>query len=104
MNYAIVEIGGRQVWVEKDRYFLTNKLDLSPGTRIELKRVIVVNNEGEFALGQPYLPEVKVTGQVIEHLKGPKLRTFKMKSKKKYRRRAGHRQNLTKLRIIDISV
>ena len=83
MEYAIVEIGGTQVWVQEGQYFVTNKISTTPGTNISLSRVLLINKNDELHLGYPYLKDKKVTGEIVEHFKGTKLIVYKMKSKKK---------------------
>jgi large subunit ribosomal protein L21 len=104
MEYAIVEIGGTQVWVQEGQYFVTNKISTTPGTNISLSRVLLINKNDELHLGYPYLTDKKVTGEIVEHFKGTKLIVYKMKSKKKYRRKKGHRQSMTKILINKIGV
>mgnify|MGYP001168360473 CR=1 FL=1 len=83
MEYAIVEIGGTQVWVQTGQHFITNKVPLTLGTSILLKRILMIKKADQLMLGFPYLNDVSITGTVIEHLTGPKLIIYKMKSKKK---------------------
>ena len=79
MEYAIVEIGGTQVWVQEGQYFVTNKISTTPGTNISLSRVLLINKNDELHLGYPYLTDQKVTGEIVEHFKGTKLIVYKMK-------------------------
>ena len=102
MEYAIIEIGGHQVWVEVGQHFITNKISTTPGSKITLNRVLLINKNGELQIGRPYLDSSKVMGEIIEHLRGSKIIVYKMKSKKKYRRKKGHRQEMTKLLIESI--
>nr|YP_009675042.1 ribosomal protein L21 [Rhizochromulina marina]QDH81893.1 ribosomal protein L21 [Rhizochromulina marina] len=104
MHYAIVEIGGRQIWVENGNYFFTDRLSIPPGTNVSLTRVLLANMDGKLHLGHPYLKTGAVVGEVLEHVQGPKLISYKMKSKKKYKRKQGHRQLLTKLLIKNITI
>ena len=69
MEYAIVEIGGHQVWVEEGQHFITNKILTTPGSKISINRVLLVNKNGNLHLGHPYLDSSKVTGEVVEHLR-----------------------------------
>ena len=100
MNYAIVEISGKQVWVENGKFYNLNYIATNPGNKILLNRVLMVNNNGNIQIGNPYLADVKIEATVLQHIKGPKLLVYKMKPKKKYRRKIGHRQQLTRL-IVD---
>jgi len=110
MEYAIIEIGGHQIWIEKGQHFIINKiltikhLELNPGSKINIKRILLVNKNSATYFGQPYLLHSVVQGQILEHLRGSKITVYKMKSKKKYRRKKGHRQEMTKLIINKIEI
>jgi large subunit ribosomal protein L21 len=104
MEYAIVEIGGHQVWVEEGQHFITNRIATTPRTTIQINRVLLINKSGKVHFGHPYLENGKVKGEIIEHLRGSKKTIYKMKSKKKYRRKKGHRQEMTKLMVNSIEI
>ena len=74
------------------------------GKEITLNRVLLVNNEGEILVGKPYLDSVKIKGKILEHLRGRKKIVYKMRPKKKTRKKQGHRQELTRVLIEDISI
>jgi large subunit ribosomal protein L21 len=102
MEYAIVEIGGHQVWVEEGKYFLTNRVSSSVGSNLLLNKILLIKKHEKADFGYPYLENSIVKAQILEHLRGPKINVYKMKSKKKYRRKIGHRQEITKLLITEI--
>jgi large subunit ribosomal protein L21 len=104
MKYAIVEISGRQFWIETGKYYDFNRISTELGKEITLNRVLLLNNEGEILIGKPYLESVKVKGKILEHLRGKKTIVYKMRPKKKTRRKQGHRQELTRVLIEDISI
>jgi len=104
MKYAIVEISGRQFWVETGKYYDLNRIPTQLGQEIILNRVLLLNNEGELLVGKPYLDQVKIKGKVLEHLRGRKTIVYKMRPKKKTRKKQGHRQELTRVLIEDISI
>ncbi len=104
MKYAIVEISGRQFWIETGKYYDLNRIPTELGKEIILNRVLLLNNEGEVLIGKPYLDTVKVKGKVLEHLRGQKKIVYKMRPKKKTRKKQGHRQELTRILIEDISI
>lgn len=104
MKYAIVEISGRQFWIETGKYYDFNRISTELGKEITLNRVLLLNNEGEVLIGKPYLDSVKVKGKILEHLRGKKTIVYKMRPKKKTRRKQGHRQELTRVLIEDISI
>ena len=104
MKYAIVEISGRQFWIEKGKYYDFNRIPTELGKQITLNRVLLLNNEGDLLIGKPYLESVKIKGKILEHLRGKKTIVYKMRPKKKTRKKQGHRQELTRVLIEDIII
>ena len=104
MKYAIVEISGRQFWIETGKYYDFNRISLDLGKQILLTRVLLFNNNGEISIGKPYLESVKIKGKILEHFRGKKTIVYKMRPKKKTRKKQGHRQNLTRILIEDIII
>jgi large subunit ribosomal protein L21 len=104
MKYAIVEISGRQFWIETGKYYDLNRIPAELGKEIILNRVLLVNNEGNLLIGKPYLEQVKVKGKILEHLRDRKKIVYKMRSKKKTRKKQGHRQELTRVLIEEINI
>lgn len=104
MKYAIVEISGRQFWIESGKYYDLNRIPTELGKEITLNRVLLLNNDGEILIGKPYLKSVKIKGKVLEHLRGRKTIVYKMRPKKKTRKKQGHRQELTRVLIEDIKI
>ena len=74
------------------------------GKKITLNRVLLLNDNGEVLIGKPYLDSVKITGKILEHLRGKKTIVYKMRPKKKTRKKQGHRQELTRVLIEDITI
>jgi large subunit ribosomal protein L21 len=99
MDYAIIEISGRQFWVEPEKYYTVNHLPLKLGTKLFLKRVLLINQKDKTEFGFPYLEKAKVEATILNHFSGKKILVYKMKPKKKYRRKNGYRQKLTRLLI-----
>ena len=104
MKYAIVEISGRQFWIETGRYYDFNRIPSELGKQITLNRVLLLNNEGKLLIGQPYLDSVKIKGKILEHIRGKKTIIYKMRPKKKTRKKQCHRQELTRVLIEDIII
>nr|WPV72509.1 ribosomal protein L21 [Navicula sp.]WPV72666.1 ribosomal protein L21 [Navicula sp.] len=104
MKYAIVEINGRQFWIETGKYYDFNRISTELGKQISLNRVLLLNNDGNLLIGQPYLDSVTIKGKILEHLRGKKTIVYKMRPKKKTRKKQGHRQELTRVLIEDISI
>jgi large subunit ribosomal protein L21 len=104
MKYAIIELSGKQFWIEKGKYYDFNKISTELGKQIILNRVLLLNNEGNILVGKPYLETVKIKGKILEHLRGKKTIVYKMRPKKKTRKKQGHRQDLTRILIEDIII
>jgi len=104
MRYAIVEISGRQFWIETGKYYDFNRIPIELGKEILLNRVLLLNDEGNISIGKPYLESVKIKGKILEHLRGRKTIVYKMRPKKKTRKKQGHRQDLTRVLIEDITM
>ena len=104
MKYAIVEISGRQFWIETGKYYNFNRIPSELGKQITLNRVLLLNNDGNVLIGQPYLDSVVINGKILEHLRGKKTIVYKMRPKKKTRKKQGHRQELTRVLIEDINI
>ena len=104
MKYAIVEISGRQFWIEKGKYYDFNRIPTELGKEISLNRVLLLNDGGDVRIGKPYLEDVQIKGKILEHLRGKKTIVYKMRPKKKTRRKQGHRQEITRVLIEDILV
>ena len=101
--YAIIKTGGKQYRVEEDHTIIVDLLALDEGSTFETDQVLLVKSgENEYKVGTPFVKDAKVAGIVLNHLKGKKIVVFKKKRRKGYRRKMGHRQNYTKVRITDI--
>lgn len=99
MDYAIVEISGRQFWIEPQKYYDINYMRLKHGTKLYLKKILLINKERNIQIGFPFIENVSVEGTILTHFSDKKIIVYKMKPKKKYRRKTGHRQILTRLFI-----
>ncbi len=102
--YAIIETGGKQYRVKEGDTITVERLGTEAGEDITLDRVLMVGGSGSTKIGTPVVDGASVTARVDEHFRGEKLVIFKMKPKKRYRRKTGHRQELTRLTIKDIVV
>ena len=101
--YAIVEIGGKQYKVEKDRFIYTNRLEGAEGSAVTFDNVLLLANNNQYQVGAPSVAGAKVTGKILEHLKDDKVVAFKKKRRKGFRKTVGHRQSLTKVLIETIA-
>jgi large subunit ribosomal protein L21 len=102
--HAIIETGGKQYKVEEGDILYIEKLPLEPDAKVEFDRVLAVFEGEKIKLGTPYVTGVKVVGSVIKQGKQKKIIVFKMKPKKTYRRKQGHRQAYTKIKIETVAV
>jgi large subunit ribosomal protein L21 len=102
--YAIVETGGKQYRVKPGDTLAVERLSGEPGETLDLDRVLLVagNGKDEARVGSPGVAGAVVRAEVVEHIRGQKIIVFRYKSKVRYRRKTGHRQSLTRLRITDI--
>ena len=100
--YAIIESCGKQYKVAEGDIVFFEKLDAEEGKQVTFDHVIFVSNEGNVQIGNPYVKGIKVEGKVVSHGKAKKIIVFKMKAKKNYRRKQGHRQPYTKVEITSI--
>lgn len=100
--YAVIESGGRHYRVAVGDTIDVEKVLAEKGTPIEIDRVVMVSGDAGVSIGKPVVEGAKVTATVSDHFRGPKLIVFKMKPKKRYRRKTGHRQSLTRLTIDSI--
>jgi large subunit ribosomal protein L21 len=99
-TYAVIESGGKQYRVEKGTSVLVDRLSVEEGDKVALRAVLYRDKE---VIAEPKeLEKVKVEATVAEHLRGPKVKVFKYKPKKGYRRRAGHRSELTRLEVTEL--
>ncbi len=101
--YAVIKSGGKQHKVSEGEEILLEKLSLDEGEVIEFSEVLAINKDGNLNVGKPLLEGAVVKGKVINHLKTKKITVIKMKRRKDYRKKQGHRQNLTKVKIESIS-
>ena len=100
--YAIVNINGVQTRVEPDAVIQVPRLAGEPGARLTFDQVLLLADGDSVAIGQPYLEGASLTAEVVEHFRGPKVRVFKYKRRNDYRKRRGHRDDLTRLRVTGI--
>jgi large subunit ribosomal protein L21 len=101
-TYAVIESGGKQYKVEKGTSLLVDRLSVKEGDKVALRPVLFRDKE---VVAKPReLEKVKVEATVAEHLRGPKIKVFKYKPKKGYRRRAGHRSELTRLEVTELKL
>ena len=99
--YAIVETGGKQYKVSADDIVKVEKLEANVGDKVNLNVLMLVDGS-KVVNGNPYVANAEVVAEVVEHGKGEKIVVFKYKAKKNYRRKQGHRQPYTALKIVSV--
>lgn len=101
--HAVIKTGGKQYRIEPGDELDVEKLgDVESGSEVTFEKVLAAGDGEDLEIGRPYLEDVSVTGEVLEHGRGPKKIVFKKKRKQGYRRKYGHRQPYTKVRIDEI--
>ena len=100
--FAVIKTGGKQYKVAKNDVIRVEKLDGQPGDVIDLSDVLMVDGEDGRKIGAPMVADARVTATVLEQARADKIIVFKKKRRQNYRRKAGHRQDLTVLRVTDI--
>lgn len=101
--YAIVEIAGQQFKVTQDQKVTVHRLNsLKEGDKVDFDKVLLVDNDGSIQVGTPVLESAKVSAEVVKHFRGEKVKVFKKKRRKGYKKLNGHRQDLTQLKITGI--
>jgi large subunit ribosomal protein L21 len=102
--YAVIETGGKQYRVEVGTELEVELLDVEPGKTITIERVLLVADGDESSIGRPLVADASVSAEVVNQTRGPKLISFKYRPKARSRVKKGHRQELTTLRIADITL
>ena len=102
--YAIIATGGKQYKVAPGDFLDVERLDGAAKDLIQLDQVLAVHSDTQFQIGRPLVKGVSVSAQIVDQLKGPKVINFKYKRRKGYHRKVGHRQQLTRIKIQEISL
>ena len=98
-NYAVIETGGKQYRVEEGTTLEVERLPAEEGKKVEFDQVLALHSGSELTIGTPLVAGAKVTGEVVDHHRGDKVIAFKKKRRKGYKRKVGHRQELTQVTI-----
>jgi len=101
-TFAIIKTGGKQYKVEQGHNIKIEKLDAKEGSEVVFNEVLLINKESDLKIGSPFLIDAKVTGKVLDQFKGDKQIVFKYKPKKRYKKKNGHRQNYTLVKITQV--
>ena len=100
--YAVIQTGGKQYKVNNDQVLKVEKLAGNPGDTVMLDQVLARGDDKNITLGEPVIKDAKVSAEILEQKKDKKVIVFKKKRRHNYRRKNGHRQEVTVLRIIDV--
>ena len=101
MSYAVIKTGGKQYRVEEGQTLLVERLPEDVGATVKLEPLLLAG-DGDPVFEGDALDKANVSAEIVEHLRGPKLRVFKFKPKRGYKRRTGHRQELTRIKVTKI--
>jgi large subunit ribosomal protein L21 len=101
--YAIIETGGKQLKVEEGQTIYVEKLNAEAGETVTFDKVLFVGGTDDVKIGSPLVDGASVTAKVVEHGRGKKIVVFKLKKRKNYRRKQGHRQPFTKVTVEKIN-
>ncbi len=102
MSYAVIKTGGKQYRVEPGTTLTVEKLDGNPGDRVEFAEVLLRGDGGKIEVGKPLIEGARVEGVIVRQDRGPRILVYKKKRRKNYRRRQGHRQWETTVRVTEI--
>ena len=102
MEYAVIKTGGKQYTVHPGDTIQVEKLSSAQAEVLELDNVLLIAKDGNVKIGHPLVEGAKVRAEVVEHGKAPKIIVFKYKAKVRYKKKVGHRQQYTELKIIEI--
>lgn len=102
--YAIIRTGGKQFRAEPGKTLRIPSIDIEPGENVTFEEVLLGSSDGDIKVGAPLLSGAAVVAEVVKHGKGDKIIVFKFKRRKNYRRKQGHRQKFTEVRVRDVNL
>ena len=100
--FAVIKTGGKQYKIKDGQEIAIEKIEGKEGDKIIFSEVLLIAADNDIKLGTPFIKDAKVEGNIVSQEKGKKVIVFKMKAKKRYRRTAGHRQEISKVKIVKI--
>lgn len=101
-DFSIIKVGKGQMKVSKGDTIKTQKIEGKDGEKVVFDEVLLTSKDGKVEIGQPLVKGSKVEAEILEQFKGKKITTFKYKAKSRYRKKRGHRQNYTRLKVTKI--
>jgi large subunit ribosomal protein L21 len=102
--YAVIKTGGKQYRVSEGDLLKVEKIDGEKGSVVSFSEVLMVSKDDDVRIGKPFVEGAVVIGEIVDNARGPKITIFKMKRRKGFRKKTGHRQSLTSLKIKEISI
>jgi len=102
--YAVIKTGGKQHRVTEGDVIAIEKINGDRGEAVVFDQVLMVEKEGDIRVGRPVVEGAKVVGEILAQIKGDKLTVYKTKKRKGYHKKTGHRQQLTSMKIREISI
>jgi len=102
--YAVIKTGGKQHRVSQGDVIAIEKIHGDKGAEVVFDQVLMFEKDGDIRIGRPLVEGAKVVGEILSQTKAAKLTVFKMKKRKGYRKKTGHRQQLTSMKIREISI
>lgn len=100
--FAIIETGGKQYKIENGSILDIEKIEAKEGSPINFDKVLLISDKGKVKVGTPFISGASATAKIISHDRKDKIKVFKMKSKKRYKKTQGHKQHSTKVEITNI--
>ena len=101
---AVVKTGGKEYRISKGDLIRVEKMEGKVGDQVTMKDILMISDEDKVQVGNPFLTNAVITGEIVQQVRGKKVLTYKMKRRKNYRRTKGHRQTYTYVRVNDISL
>lgn len=101
-TYAVIETGGKQYRVGEGQLLDVERLAIEAGEQVALDRVLAYSDGTALQIGAPVVEGAAVTIEVVEHLRAPKVISFKKKRRKGYKRKQGHRQEMTRIKVVQV--
>ena len=102
--YAVVKTGGKEYRISQGDLIRVEKMEGKVGDQVTMKDILMISDEDKVQVGNPFLTNAVITGEIVQQVRGKKVLIYKMKRRKNYRRTKGHRQTYTYVRVNDISL
>ena len=101
---AVVKTGGKEYRISKGDLIRVEKMEGKVGDQVTMKDILMISDEDKVQVGNPFLTNAVITGEIVQQVRGKKVLIYKMKRRKNYRRTKGHRQTYTYVRVNEISL